>query len=784
MNRLFDWLWRRFRPAEGRLTLVLLILAVLMAAAVVMEAEWVPGDEMFGHVALVAFWGTRLLGRRRLPSGWTALLMAIAGVIYVGWGVTHLHVPLWGSLAAAWRQDWPQAWVWLKEAGSRLDVLAREVVSWGGSLIGKEGSAGSIVSLSWMALLIWGAAAFSGWSLARRRHPVGSFFPLIVLAALSVYLGDEGYWYFLFFMAFVVMLVPTLSLHREEYGWDARKVPYSDEFRFDAALVAGISAAIFVLAAMVLPNLQVRALSEWFWRRGAGPRQAAGEVLERTFPGARQVVSHEPASAGASLPRVHLLGGRPELGEMVVMLVTTDDPPPMAEGSPYAPGVRHETLYWRGTVHAEYVGPGWLQGTVEETPISAYTALGLPDWPGRRPLRQEFTLLVPHGDTLYAAGDPHSIDQPVTMLRLPEGGDLVAIEGPADHYHVLSMVPQVSAEELSAASDEYPDQIQEVYLALPNGLPARVVDLAQEVVAGLDTPYARALALENYLRSFPYDLDVARAPQGRDVVDYFLFDLQRGYCDYFATSMVVMARSVGIPARLASGYAMGSYSVQRGAYVVTEQSAHAWPELYFPEYGWIPFEPTSGFSALERDEPGASPALPAALPERSWWVRWQVEARLIWLHWRWWVLLGVMVILVLGARWRRWRHWRLPALDEAGRVALSYVRLRGLAPGLGVKTWPGDTPAEFADNLQQGLSRRRPRIPWLERILQRTVQKSVDELSLLIQVYEQVSYAPIQPHPDLLQQAWREGRHLRRRLWRMRVLSLKHRDDLGSVKFV
>ena len=153
----------------------------------------------------------------------------------------------------------------------------------------------------------------------------------------------------------------------------------------------------------------------------------------------------------------------------------------------------------------------------------------------------------------------------------------MALEGRADSYHVLSLVPQVTARELAEAPATYPPQIEEVDLNLPGGLPQRVGETAREVTSEAETPYARALALEVYLRSFPYDLEVAKPPEGRDVVDYFLFDLQRGYCDYFASAMVVMARSVGIPAWLAVGYAMGSYDLRQGAYVVTEKDAHAWP---------------------------------------------------------------------------------------------------------------------------------------------------------------------------------------------------------------
>jgi len=296
------------------------------------------------------------------------------------------------------------------------------------------------------------------------------------------------------------------------------------------------------------------------------------------------------------------------------------------------------------------------------------------------------------------------------------------------------------------------------------------------VTAEAETPYARALALEAYLRSFPYDLEVAKPPEGQDVADYFLFDLQRGYCDYFASAMVVMARSVRIPARLAVGYAMGRYDPQRGAYVVTEKDGHAWPELYFPGYGWIPFEPTSGLGALERAEDmeefsavaGLRPGHLPSLPERPWWVWLQVEARLVWLRWRWWTLAGVL--LVVGGGWQVWRR-RMTGLSGEEWVALSYTRLRGVAPRLGVPVHPWDTPAEFTAAMEQGLVRRRPHAAWLKAAVRWEVKQALTGVFLVTRVYERVSYAQNLPDLALMHRVWREGRHLRWRLWRLWALS-------------
>ena len=775
--RLMVWLWRRFRPPEGRLIFILLIVAALSAAAGGIAAKWVPGDELFWHSALMGVLLSRWLGRNRMRGRWAAPLLAAGGVVYVGWWVTNLMSPLWAVLGAAWRKDWPLALTWLQEAEARVTMLVGEVVAWISSWVGQEGTPGPMVSLLWMALLLWGGAAFAGWMMARRRHPLLAFFPLAGALTLSVYLGDAGIEYLLIFMSCVVAMTPLATLHREERGWESLQIDYSEEFRLDTLMTSLAAAAIFLGAAVTVPNVRVWTVVDWFWQRVQGPQQAAGQVLERAFPGARPATGGRPwaGGIGAILPREHLLGGSPDLARTMVMQVVTSDPPPVYEGPPDDEALRPlETFYWRGAVYSKYVGAGWRQEPTEDVPQPPYASLGPAERPGRRPLRQEFTLLVPHGNTLYAASEPHSVDRAVTVRHLPESDDLVALESRADNYHVLSLVPQVTAQELAEAPATYPPQIEEVYLALPSGVPEQVLDLAAEVTAQADTPYARALALEAYLRSFPYDLEVAKPPEGQDVVEYFLFDLQRGYCDYFASAMVVMARSVGIPARLAVGYAMGSYDFQQGAYVVTEKDAHAWPELYFPEYGWIPFEPTSGLRPLERgketEELEPSPLVLPSLPERSWWVWIQVEARLVWLRRRWWALAGLAGLLIAGAGLRAWRQ-RTTGLSREERVALSYARLRGMAARLGVPVHPWDTPAEFAAATQRELRHRHPRATWLRDAVRKGLQQTLATVSLVTEVYEQISYAPTPSDPVQMHRAWQEGQRLRWRLWGLWVVS-------------
>ena len=229
-------------------------------------------------------------------------------------------------------------------------------------------------------------------------------------------------------------------------------------------------------------------------------------------------------------------------------------------------------------------------------------------------------------------------------------------------------------------------------------MPERLFDLADEVTAGGQTVFDKALLLERYLRQYPYTLEIDAPPSDvADVADYFLFNIREGYCDYYATAFVVMARSVGIPSRLSSGYVGGHYDHSYRGWVVQENNGHSWPEVYFPGWGWIIFEPTGSQRASDFREqsPVALNGLPdiAGPPQRVVRTRWQIglasAAGL--------VLVGWIVSCVVRARRRRIRNLTtevLWALVERGGARM------------GVPAPPGLTVHEYSELLDAELHRR------------------------------------------------------------------------------
>ncbi len=184
-----------------------------------------------------------------------------------------------------------------------------------------------------------------------------------------------------------------------------------------------------------------------------------------------------------------------------------------------------------------------------------------------------------------------------------------------DTYAVDALVSDAKGTDLRVADGEIPQEVLDRYLELPESVTDRTRSLAAEIAAGQSNTYDIAKALEAYLRTnIAYSESIAFPPADVDVVDYVIFTSQEGYCEYYASSFIVMARSLGIPARMSVGFFPTDDSGEDGL-IYRERNAHAWPEVYFPDYGWVGFEPTAARSAVDRDV--STPANPGVPPRND-----------------------------------------------------------------------------------------------------------------------------------------------------------------------
>src|SRR5436309_1613013 len=327
------------------------------------------------------------------------------------------------------------------------------------------------------------------------------------------------------------------------------------------------------------------------------PRVAANEVIgkaynvfqspynqveaewQRFFAG----VSGPSRLRGVSFTDAIRLGQTPNLADRVVMMVD-------------APQGR----FWKAISYDFYTGNGWR--TTETDKVDKIN----PPVLGREKFDATFEIMVPQQNLLFGANEPVKVSVPFQFQTGSDRSYSIAVRAvrsgqASEKYTVTSYVSVADKAALRRAASAYPDYIRQKYLQLPSTLPQRVRDLAHKVAGEQTDPYDKAETIESFLRTtYRYAPTVRAPPAGRDPVDFFLFDLKEDFCEYFASSMVVMLRELGVPARVVEGYTAGTLDPTTGKFQVKELDAHSWVEVYFPQYGWIEFEPTPSQAPIFR----------------------------------------------------------------------------------------------------------------------------------------------------------------------------------------
>jgi len=295
-------------------------------------------------------------------------------------------------------------------------------------------------------------------------------------------------------------------------------------------------------------------------------------------------ISGDPSGATNSID-LHFRG---RLGDAPVMYVRTGAP-----------------AYWRGLVFDTYQGGQWTASNRSFVTFQPYIQPRfLPPAPKHNlgTFAQVFRVVRTLPGVISAAYPIQSLYAPVAALRRDVYGTFRTpdVLRAGQTYSVVSYLPNLSAQELESDPllAAYPENNPEYTNFQALSKQARL--LAQQAVAGhTDTEFDRVMALTTYLQqNFRYSLQLGQVPTGRDPVDWFLFDAKIGYCEQFATAETLMLRSLGIPARLATGYSTGDYDPVLNQSIVREHDAHAWVEVWFAGHGWVPVDPSPGFAAL------------------------------------------------------------------------------------------------------------------------------------------------------------------------------------------
>jgi transglutaminase-like putative cysteine protease len=305
--------------------------------------------------------------------------------------------------------------------------------------------------------------------------------------------------------------------------------------------------------------------------------------------------------------------------------------------------------------------------------------------------------------------------------------------------------------------------LQKYYLQLPQELPNKVRRLAEKITENHRTMFGKIMAILNYLHQFPYTLDIPPPAPDEDAVSQFLFHLKKGYCEQFASAFAVLARCVGIPTRLVTGYATGSYNPFTMEYVVREKDAHAWDEVYFPDIGWIPFDSSPAFSLMPTyQKRGVFIGIGTVLKYFKSLVKALVSRRDLeqvdnWIEFAGSVFAaGILLYLFFAAQklkfhWKNFTPWKRfkkssvkPSDISRKKVRVFYRKLERFLARRGYKRTISETPLELIEKIE-------------EKEMKERVMK-------IIQIYEQIRFSPdLEGKEDL-----READHLLQGLKRMR----------------
>ncbi|WKZ37809.1 MAG: transglutaminase-like domain-containing protein [Anaerolineales bacterium] len=578
---------------------VFLFLAILFSAWRLQSTSWTDGLEHIRNVALLGLIVGLALGQS---------LFQKRGVVLLSIGYL-LVIFIWQWLGFIKFAE-EEAYL-----GDKLLILA------GRLLLGlSEFASGRPVKdpLFFVALLsipYCFASLISGYQLTRHAHGLAAILPsgiLMFLIYLNHYTPRDYTWLFGAYLFTALLLLGRQKYLVDRKKWRENRVQISVESGMDFNNAIMVCTAILLLLVWLVPvTLPVHLQARKMWQRISANWSSGNERFEDLFASVKKDNLPSRDYYRNELP----LGTRISQSESVTFLV-------------YAPAAAQEypRLYWRGRIYDRFEEGRWLTSEVYGKNHEPQDGeFEIPDTENRKNVSFTYNVYIKGQAILYTAAQPVWVSHRANIVhtKIPsekeeaEIMDIVTVQASpyleaGETYHSKALLANPTVFELRKAGDDYPAWVTDKYLQLPEDFSPRIQALALELAATHDNPYDTADAITNYLRSeIEYSPVISFPEDSMDRLEYFLFEGKQGFCNYYASAGVLMLRAVGVPARLAVGFAQGEANLQNTFYTVRERDAHAWPEVYFPGYGWIEFEPTGNQEPVQRpQEREEQPAFP------------------------------------------------------------------------------------------------------------------------------------------------------------------------------
>jgi protein-glutamine gamma-glutamyltransferase len=452
-------------------------------------------------------------------------------------------------------------------------------------------------------------------------------------------------------------------------------------------------------------------------------------------------------------------------------------------------------LKWRGVALSNFNGRTWSNNRAQR-PLFPGTDGHFALQTSRDGVRKSSfhpiyyrVLMEPVGmNVFFLAGRPESLEGDYSHIAMDDAGAVFDLdpERPVNRYRATSDIAQTGASELRAASKIYPPEVSSIYLRLPT-VDGRIPKLAEQITASADNNYDKALALETYLRTqYLYTLQLSRTVP-HDPLANFLFERKQGHCEYFASSMAVMLRTLGIPSRVVNGFRAGEFNDLTSQYVVRASNAHSWVEAYFPGNGWIAFDPTPGASLPMRTGWGRLTFYVDAMASfwREWIVNYDISHQqslavtassrtreLMWALRRWWhrryhgllvsarhigsaasgaplrwsfsaILMAALLLFGINVPklLRAWHKFRLAARPERSPRRAATIWYERMTHTVGRHGWhksPTQTPEEFVSVIDDAGVRARV-AEFTRHYESARFDDSVEDVRRLPELYEEIS---------------------------------------------
>lgn len=695
-------------PRAGWQGIALLSVMALALAWSVQGAAWLDRMEYLVPLALFAAAAGMLVGLLRTSIVLTLPLGALLGTACLLWmigGEYHADLDVIGRLLA----------------------LRDDLIGWTRTVLDTGYPSEMSPYAFGLGALMW-ATVFTASYVVYRYHRVLDAILLLgaaMIGNMSATLTNL-FGHLILFVAAALLLWLHASLVARQDGWQRRRV--NENVEVTAAILRSgiVFAAGSVALAWILTTVAVAAPLTGAWRSLDGVWTDLRDQMEGVFG---SLTNPQSRITGSSFGPAFTVSGEWVSNDAEVLVLAAE-----------------RAQYLRTATYDDYTGRGWARTDGPRRSVEAGAPLfsgETTEWPlFEEALRLEsigIEMRQVLGRNLFTAGSPLRIFAPAVITE-PGGYPILgSVEarspvGVGEAYEMVTAFSQATEADLAAAGTDYPPEIAALYLDASRATD-RVAALARELTAGAETPYHQAEALAAFLLSseFTYSTIGPTVPDGADLVDTFLFtegELYRtGYCQYFASSMALMARSLGLPTRVAVGFAPGE-AIGDGLYLVREANAHAWAEIYFPGYGWEIFESTRSIPGifratgdpegaasrerlpvsrwLEEDiavpAPGGVEALPSPVlpegaidPDNPELAEAADQSRT-----RNALIIGVIVLIGLGLLWWRMQHlnrrWRLL---PPGERAWQQLTLAADRAGIGPR--PSETIYEYAAWLEEQL---------------------------------------------------------------------------------